>query len=197
VSPRIAALIAERDELTAELDEARRFGRHQSREIDLLGEWWVQARRGCLARDRAIDALTARVSELMAGRETSASIAAWQNETFGPATTTQDRVQRSREVTLKAIGAALYCDLSVPRPNLSRAIRAVEELAELIDLLVTDDTDPRGGAEVADVQIVLAGIPAWHRQEQRDLVDAKMAINRARRWNLTGDGHGQHVGEES
>jgi len=53
------------------------------------------------------------------------------------------------------------------------------------------------GPQGSTTLLVLAGIPAWHRQEQRDLVDAKMAINRARRWNLTGDGHGQHVGEES
>jgi hypothetical protein len=182
------ALIAELDARDARIAELETT-------IRLLTAGATRDDEQIAARDRAIDALTARVSELMAERETSASIAAWQNETFGPATTTLDRVRRSREVLLKAIGAALYCDLSIPRPNLSRAIRAAEELAELIDLLVTDDTDPRGGAEVADVQIVLAGIPAWHRQEQRDLVDAKMAINRARRWNLTGDGHGQHVGE--
>jgi hypothetical protein len=139
---------------------------------------------------------SARVAEVTTTHETSASIAAWQNETFGPATTTKSRVQHSRERILDAIGLALYCDLSVTRPNLSRAIRATEELAELISLLVTNDTDPSACLEVADVQIVLAGIPAWHDQEQSSLVNEKMAINRARRWNRTGDGHGQHVKEK-
>ena len=128
--------------------------------------------------------------------ENSASIATWQNETFGPATTTRDRVQHSREAMTNAIGAAFYCDLSIPRPNLSRAVRAVEELAELISALVYDDSDPKACMEVAAVQIVLAGIPAWHGQEQGDLVDHKMALNRARHWNRTGDGHGQHVKEK-
>ena len=72
---------------------------------------------------------------------------------------------------------------------------AAEELAELISRLVADDADPRACTEVADVQIVLAGIPAAHGQEQRDLVNAKMITNRARSWELTGDGHGQHVEE--
>lgn len=147
-------------------------------------------------RDREVDMLTTRVAEVLTTHETSASIAAWQNETFGPATTTQSRVQHSREMVLQAIGLALYCDLSVVRPNLSRAIRATEELAELISLLVTDDTDPNACLEVADVQIVLAGIPAWHNQEQSSLVNDKMAVNRARRWNRTGDGHDQHVKEK-
>jgi hypothetical protein len=138
----------------------------------------------------------ARIAVREMAIETSASIAAWQNETFGPASTTWARCFGSSEVMRMAMERAMNADLSVPRPNLSRAVRAAEELAELIDLLVTDDTDPRGGAEVADVQIVLAGIPAWHGQEQRDLVDAKMTVNRARHWSLTGDGHGQHVKEK-
>lgn len=139
-------------------------------------------------------------------RETTASIAQWQNETFGPATTTWERVDRSDEAMRGAMwrarGAIVAAELVHPvsprelRPNLSRAIRAAEELAELIEALITDDNDPRVATEVADVQIVLAGITAAHGQEQADLVDAKMAINRARQWNTAGDGHGQHVKEE-
>lgn len=129
-------------------------------------------------------------------KETTASIAAWQNETFGPATTTWERIDRSDEKMRGAMWRAKTADLSIPRPNLSRAIRAAEELAELIETLVENDNDPHACTEVADVQIVLAGIPAVHGQEQSDLVDAKMAVNRARRWTTTGDGHGQHVKEE-
>lgn len=125
-------------------------------------------------------------------RETSATIAQWQNETFGPATTTWERVDRSDGLMRGALWNAKCADLTVPRPNLSRAIRAVEELAEMIELLVLDDADPRAVTEVADVHIVIAGIIAAHGKEQAEIVDAKMAVNRARRWNLTGDGHGQH-----
>lgn len=132
-------------------------------------------------------------------KETTASIAQWQNETFGPATTTWERVDRGDEAMRGAMWhakTAIVDEPAVPRPNLSRAIRAAEELAELIEALIIDDNDPRAGTEVADVQIVLAGIPGALGLEQADLVDAKMAVNRARRWSTAGDGHGQHVKEE-
>lgn len=131
-------------------------------------------------------------------KETSASIAAWQDETFGPATTTWDRINRSDEKMRGAMWSAkceLNDDMDTPRPNLSRAIRAAEELAELIELLVINDADPRAPREVADIDIVLRGIDAAHGVERAEQVDAKMAINRARKWQLTGDGHGQHVEE--
>jgi hypothetical protein len=126
-------------------------------------------------------------------RETTASIAAWQTETFGSATTTWERIDRSDEAMRGAMWLAKTVDLTVSRPSLSRAIRAAEELAELIRMLVIDDADPRAAMEVADVTIVLTGISAALGVEQSEQIDAKMQINRARRWNLTGDGHGQHV----
>jgi hypothetical protein len=139
--------------------------------------------------------ISGSAAQRMTWVETSASIAEWQTVTFGPATTTNKRVQYSEFMMRSAFLVARGCTKDIPRPNLSRAIRAAEELAELIELLVNDDSDPRACPEVADVQIVLAGIPAAHGQEQRDLVEAKMKVNRARRWMLTGDGHGQHVKE--
>lgn len=126
-------------------------------------------------------------------RETTASIAAWQTETFGAATTTWGRIDRSDEAMRGAMWLAKSLDLTVPRPSLSRAIRAAEELAELIRMLVIDDADPDAAMEVADVTIVLAGISAALGVEQSEQIDAKMQINRARRWDLTGDGHGQHI----
>jgi hypothetical protein len=131
--------------------------------------------------------------------ETSASIAQWQNETFGPAETTWERVDRSDRRIGEAFGAIHHdigTDLS-GRPNLSRAVRAAEELAELIELLVKDDNDPKATEECADIDIVLRGIDAVHGVERADEVDRKMAKNRARRWATTGDGHGQHVKDET
>lgn len=129
-------------------------------------------------------------------RETSASIAAWQNSTFGPATTTFDRVARSSRLIFAAMAKVSNADLTAPRPNLSRAIRATEELAELIELLVADDADPKSPREVADIDIVLRGIDAAHGVERADQADAKMLKNRGRTWSVTGDGHGQHVASE-
>lgn len=133
----------------------------------------------------------------MGARETSASIAQWQNETFGAARTTQERFERSCERMQEAMDAVRDMDWypMVERPNLSRALRAAEELAELIELLVANDSDPKAPREVADIDIVLRGIDAVHGVERSEQVDAKMAINRARRWAVSGDGHGQHVKE--
>jgi len=128
--------------------------------------------------------------------ENSASISAWQDETFGPATTTWERIDRSDAAMRGAMWRAKQPDLTIPRPNLSRAIRAAEELAELITLLVANDADPKAPEECADVDIVLRGIDRFHGVERAAAVDAKMAKNRARTWTVTGDGHGQHVEHE-
>lgn len=126
-------------------------------------------------------------------RETSKSIAAWQVDTFGAATTTRERIARSSIAMHRALLDASMLDLSTRRPNLSRAIRAAEELAELIGVLCHDDNDGRAPEEATDVDIVLSGILAYHGKELIHERDRKMAINRRRKWATTGDGHGQHV----
>lgn len=118
--------------------------------------------------------------------ENSDTIAHWAEETFGPATA------------------------------LSTAIRALDELRELISLLgqISERRDRIGKynakaitpedianlvmSEVADVRIVLAriqtffpGAPSAEKAE-----DEKMKINRARRWAIDGNGHGQHIEEK-
>lgn len=146
-------------------------------------------------RERIADACAA-VSAFAARqmpRETSASIARWQNETFGSATTDIGRVERIWLLIADAFDVACRSDLSIPRPNLSRAIRAAEELAELIELLVENDADPKAPEECADIDIVLRGVDAAHGVERTDTVDEKMERNRSRLWHTTGDGHGQHV----
>ena len=147
-------------------------------------------RQAMLERDRTL----LQVAQLSRhSHETSATIARWQTETFGPATTTMTRILRSSQMIRDAMRRTWRIDLSQPRPNLSRAVRAVEELAELIDLLISRDDDPKAVEETADIQIVLAAIPAAHGQEAQDAVDAKMAVNRSRTWKVEGDGHGQHI----
>jgi len=100
------------------------------------------------------------------GDETSASIARWQEETFGSVDS-----------------------------NWSSVVRAQKEWDELRDCVCEDDDDPRAVMEIADVAIVLSRILAFHGRELKDVINEKMKINRARKWSTTGDGHGQHVKE--
>lgn len=99
-------------------------------------------------------------------RETSASIAQWQRETFGEA-----------------------------KDNRSSYLRAEREMFELFEMLSANDSDPKAVEEIADVTIVMSRIVAAHGKDLQEEIDRKMAINRARKWQLTGDGHGQHVEE--
>lgn len=76
------------------------------------------------------------------------------------------------------------------------AIRANEEMAELLSKLVsTTTTIGEIEAEIADVFIVLCGCAGVMKLNFQEAVDAKMAINRARRWRMNGDGTAQHEGD--
>lgn len=119
----------------------------------------------CETLDLAVD--TYRSPAPAVRHETSASIAQWANETFGPVDS-----------------------------NLSIWRRAAKEFGELHDKLVANDADPGAPEECADVAIVLARILVAHGKDLQAEVDRKMRINRARIWRLTGDGHGQHVEPE-
>jgi hypothetical protein len=102
----------------------------------------------------------------LAGRETTATIAAWADGVFGE-----------------------------PASNISTWYRAMSEMDELREKLAISDVHPDAAAEAADVVIVLARLLSRLGTTMQAEVDRKMAINRARRWDLTGDGHGQHVKE--
>lgn len=96
--------------------------------------------------------------------ETQRSIADWAEQTFGPA------------VYLARVGA-----------------RANEEMAELLRKLTAAEIDLDGIAEeAADVVIVLYRLAHLTGRDLNAEVNAKMAINRAREWKMTGDGHGYH-----
>lgn len=75
------------------------------------------------------------------------------------------------------------------------AIRANEEMAELLHKLAVDDYE---GAmdELADVHIVLARVGTLLGCSIQKEVDIKMAKNRARNWKSDGSGHGYHVEEK-
>jgi len=95
--------------------------------------------------------------------ETSHSINSWGTETFGDA------------ASVKAY-----------------AIRAQEELAELIEAIENSEPDKIIAHEAADVTILLHRITGTLGLELYDAVDEKMAINRKREWMPDGNGVGQH-----
>jgi hypothetical protein len=95
--------------------------------------------------------------------ETSQSIRIWGDETFGK-----------------------VADLS------ALVARARGELDEL-DLAIKADDEAEIGREAADVVILLHRLVALAGMDLGAEVDAKMAVNRARKWCAAGDGTGGHV----
>lgn len=74
--------------------------------------------------------------------------------------------------------------------------RAVEEMREFIELYEANDLDPRAlGTEAADVVITLFRLASVLRIDLMEEVDRKMKVNRTRRWQADGTGHGYHVKE--
>jgi len=96
-------------------------------------------------------------------KESSKSINKWGRETFGDA------------ASVKAY-----------------ALRAQEELTELIKAIESGEPDKNIALEAADVTILLHRITGTLRLELYDAVDEKMAINRGRDWVPDGNGVGQH-----
>ena len=94
--------------------------------------------------------------------ETSATIKAWGNETFGRAMDPVKLVER-----------------------------AEVEMAELKEALAAGDA-PEAGKEAADVVILLHRLMGDLGKDLSAEVDAKMAINRTREWISAGDGTGSH-----
>ena len=95
--------------------------------------------------------------------ETSSTIREWGDATFGAPS----------DLTVLVARARLEMD------ELEQAIRE-GDMAE-------------AGREAADVVILLHRLAGILGLELNEQVDAKMAINRARKWKTTGDGTGSHI----
>lgn len=95
--------------------------------------------------------------------ETSSTIREWGDATFGEARDLSALVARARGEL----------------DELEQAVRA-GDMAE-------------AGREAADVAILLHRLVALAGRDLAEEVDAKMAVNRARRWYAAGDGTGGHV----
>ena len=76
--------------------------------------------------------------------------------------------------------------------NLSIAIRANEEMSELLKELSLNDNSIKAAEEAADVVIVLFRLFNNLGVNMHDEIDKKMQINRSRDWNIDHTGHGYH-----
>lgn len=96
--------------------------------------------------------------------ETQQTIARWARDTFGEA-----------------------------KSNLSVAIRANEEMAEMLACLNRNDDDQHAAEEAADVIITLCVMFERLGVDIVAEIDRKMKVNRERQWRLDGNGHGYHL----
>lgn len=96
--------------------------------------------------------------------ENQISVSQWAEETFGPTSS-----------------------------NARIAARANEEMAELLRALTANDHHPKAPEEVADVVICLYRLATKLGFHLAAEIDRKMAVNRSRKWEQSGDGHGYHV----
>ena len=96
-------------------------------------------------------------------------MSSWAYETFGPTTVMRSATRMNTEV------AELLTKLSMPIVYSSWS--ETETVRK----------------ECADIQITLYRVAESLGFSLTDEVDAKMAINRARKWKLDGSGCGQHV----
>ena len=79
-----------------------------------------------------------------------------------------------------------------PQDLTVRVKRARAEMDELEQALREGD-HAEAGREAADVVILLHRLAGILGHDLCEQVDAKMAINRARKWNSSGDGVGSHI----
>ena len=71
------------------------------------------------------------------------------------------------------------------------AARMNEEVAELLLAIAQLDSDAY--KEIADVYIVLVCLAEQYGVDLQQLVDAKMNVNRSRKWDVQSGGVGQHI----
>jgi NTP pyrophosphatase (non-canonical NTP hydrolase) len=100
--------------------------------------------------------------------ETEQSVVLWADETFGMTTS-----------------------------NIRIAARANEEMAELLRALSTNDVSPKAAEEIADIVIILTRLARNLGTTVASEIDAKMQVNRLRRWMKDNTGHGYHVRDKA
>ena len=96
---------------------------------------------------------------------------------------------RETSKTIREWGDAIFGQPSDLTVLVQRARMEMDELEQAL----RDSDAAEAGREAADVVILLHRLAAILGQELSEQVDAKMAINRARKWKTTGDGTGSHI----
>ena len=96
-------------------------------------------------------------------KETPESISQWALETFGEACDKTDLVRRAKQ-----------------------------EMDELIEAIEADNKAEIAN-EAADILILLYRLIHESDLDIQTIIDEKMAVNRARKWQKAGDGTGKHV----
>ncbi len=91
--------------------------------------------------------------------------------------------------TIRVWGDATFGEVKDLTALVSRARGELDELEEAIRARDMAEA----GREAADVVILLHRLVALAGMDLNEQVDTKMAINRARTWNVEGDGTGGHV----
>lgn len=88
-----------------------------------------------------------------------------------------------------------WCDKTFgPISNHVRiAVRANEEMSELLCDLAVDNNHPKAAEEIADVFIVLYRLATCLGVDIQEEINRKMSVNRTRQWKLDGTGHGYHI----
>lgn len=106
--------------------------------------------------------------------ETGKSITDWALSTFGPPSSVEVVARRAQIEMAELVCAARDYD----RAETPAAIRAARKAL---------------ASECADVGILVMRLCHMMGVDLSDAVDAKMAVNRRRRWKANGDGTARHV----
>ncbi len=76
---------------------------------------------------------------------------------------------------------------------LQATIVAMREMHRLVDAIERDPVPLRARAALTAIWQIVGAIIVMFGSSPAEAVNAKMAVNRRRVWNLTGDGHGYHL----
>lgn len=95
--------------------------------------------------------------------------------------------------TTKTISMWADATFGEPGTEARVATRAAEEMVEVLRAVTSDAPREKVLEEIADTVIVLARLAARHGGDLWVEVEKKMAVNRTRKWEKDGTGHGYHV----
>ena len=91
--------------------------------------------------------------------------------------------------TIREWGDATFGEARDPTALVARARAELDELEEAVGA----GEMAEAGREAADVVILLHRLVALAGMDLGEQLDAKMTVNRARKWRAAGDGTGGHV----